>query len=106
MSKTLGSILTIAGAAALVASGVGAIGGLALFGTTAGISISAAGVSVGVGALLTASTVLVAAGSLISGLGNKAPRAETTSTAIKTERPPRFSAYGRGKMWATFEIHS
>lgn len=102
MAKTLGSILTIAGAAALVATGVGAAAGLAVFGTTAGISFG----SVGLSTLLTASSLLTAAGTLIGGLaGSSSPRPEPTRTAIKTEIPPRVSAYGRLKLYGAYNLY-
>lgn len=101
MSKTLGSILTIASTAALIASGVGAAAGLALFGTTAGISVA----GVGLNTLLLASSALAAVGSLSTSLGTKAPKAETTSTALKTERPPRFSGYGRYKTFGAYCLY-
>ncbi|MEH3121162.1 MAG: hypothetical protein PGN16_04145 [Sphingomonas phyllosphaerae] len=102
MSRTLGSILTIAGSAALIATGVGAAGGLALFGTTAGISIG----GVSTAALLTASTALTAAGTALSAAaGTKAPPPEITKLAIKTERPPRVSAYGRLKLFGAYILY-
>ena len=96
--KTLGSILTFAGAAALVASGVGAVAGSALFASAGGFSI--AGISTS--ALLTASTALTAVGSIVSGLAGTGFKAEQTSTALKTERPPRVSAYGRLKLFGAY----
>ena len=102
MAKTLGSILTFAGAAALVATGVGAAAGLAVFGTTAGISFG----SVGLSTLLTASSLLTAAGTLIGGLGgSNTPRPEPTRTAIKTEIPPRVSGYGRLKLYGAYILY-
>ena len=98
MAKTLGSILTLAGGAALVASGVGAVAGFAVFGTTAGIGFG----SVGLSTLLTASSVLLTAGSLIGGLSRPSLQAETTRTAIKTERPERVSGYGTMKHSGSF----
>ncbi len=106
MSRTLGSVLTFAGAAALVATGVGAAGGLALFGTTAGISIGGLSGSLAIGTLLTASTALTAVGSaLTAAAGTKAPPAEITKLAIKTERPPRVSAYGRLKLFGAYILY-
>lgn len=94
MSKTLGSILTFAGTAALVATGVGAAAGLALFGTTAGISVAGAGL----GTLLTVSTALAAAGSLISSLDTPNIRPQQTEGAIKHPTPPRVSGYGKARL--------
>ena len=101
MAKTLGSILTLAGGVALVASGVGAVAGLAVFGTTAGIGFG----SVGLSSLLTASSILVAAGSLVGSLASPSIKAETTNSAIKTERPPRISAYGRLKLFGAYILY-
>ncbi|WP_125960331.1 hypothetical protein [Sphingomonas sp. ABOLF] len=101
MSKTLGSILTLAGTAALVATGVGAVAGLAVFGTTAGVGFG----SVGLGTLLTASTALTAAGNFVSGLGTKAPRAEQTETGIKVPIPPAVAGYGTGRLGMAFSLY-
>lgn len=102
MSRTLGSILTIAGSAALIATGIGAAGGLALFGTTAGISIG----GVSTAALLTASSALTAVGTaLTAAAGTKTPPPEITKLAIKTERPPRVSAYGRLKLFGAYILY-
>jgi hypothetical protein len=104
MSRTLGSILTVAGSAALIASGVGAVAGSAILGSLAGAT-SIAGVSTAL--LATVGTALTVAGSLTSAIaGAPSPKAETTTQAIRTERPPRVSAYGRSKMhgaWKGFE---
>lgn len=101
MSKTIGSILSFAGAAALVASGVGAVAGGALFASAGGFSI--AGISTS--ALLTASTALTAVGSLVGGLAGTGFKAEQTSTALRTERPPRVSAYGRLKLFGAYNLY-
>lgn len=102
MAKTLGSILTFAGAAALVATGVGAVGGLAVFGSIGSISFG----TVGLGSLLTASSILTGLGSLIGGLGgNGGQRPEPTRTAIKTEIPPRVSGYGRFKLYGAYILY-
>lgn len=100
MAKTLGSILSFAGAAALVASGVGAVAGGALFASAGGFSI--AGISTS--ALLTASTALTAVGSLVGNLAGTGVKAEATNTAIRTERPPAVSAYGRLKLFGGAHI--
>lgn len=102
MAKTLGSILSLAGTAALVATGVGAIGGLAFFGSISSISFG----TVGLGSLLTASSILKAAGAVIGGLGgNGGQRPEPTRTAIKTEIPPRVSGYGRLKLYGAYILY-
>lgn len=93
MAKTLGSILTIAGTAALVASGVGAIGASVLI--SIGGSSSIFGISTAT--LLSASAALTAAGGLIGSIGQQTPRPPATETALKTERPARISGYGRMK---------
>lgn len=95
MAKTIGQLITLAGTAALVATGVGAAAGLAVFGTTAGVGFG----SVGLGSLLTASAALTAAGNLISGLsGPKAAKPDSTVQNIKTPIPPRVYAYGRSRL--------
>lgn len=99
MARTIGSILTIAGTAALVATGVGAVAGLAAFGTLSGVSLGGVGLS----SLLLASTALTGIGGQLS--APKAPKAETTAQALKTERPPRFSAYGRLKMFGAYILY-
>lgn len=102
MSRTLGSILTIAGSAALIATGIGAIGAPLLVGI--GGSASIFGISTS--ALLTASSALTAVGSALSAAaGTKAPPAEITKLAIKTERPPRVSAYGRLKLFGAYILY-
>lgn len=101
MAKTLGTILAVAGAAALVATGVGAVGGLIAFGTTAGVGIG----SIGLGTLLTASSLLTAAGGLISSIGQKAPRAEQTEQAVKVPIPPRISGYGTNRLYMAYCLY-
>lgn len=100
MSRTIGGILSAIGTVALVATGVGAIGGLALFGTLSGISVGGLGLSAGLGSLLLASSALTQ----IGGALNKppAPKPETTETPIKTERPPRVSGYGRRRLYGAY----
>lgn len=84
MSRTIGSILAVAGSAALIATGVGAAAGLALFGTTAGISVAGASL----GTLLLASSALTAVGTLLSG-APRAPRPQSAETQVKQAIPPR-----------------
>lgn len=95
MAKSIGSILALAGSAALIATGVGAAAGLALFGTTAGLSLG----GIGLGTLLTASAALAAAGNFFSGLGQRAPRPDTTETGIKTPLAPRVDAFGISRLY-------
>jgi hypothetical protein len=95
MSKSVGAILATVGTVALVATGVGAVAGLALFGTTAGLSVG----GIGLGTLLTASAALSAAGSFFSSLGQRAPRPDTTETSIKTPLPPRIDAFGQSRLY-------
>jgi len=84
MSRTLGSIITTLGSAALIATGVGAAAGLALFGTTAGLSVAGASL----GTLLLASSALTAVGSLVGG-GPRAPKPQSAETQQKQAIPPR-----------------
>lgn len=79
MSKTLGSIITIAGA--IVVNVVPGLGQLAS------------------AAILAGSAAL---GSIVSRLDNGGQPAPTQSTAIKTERPPAVSQYGRGKLFGAY----
>lgn len=102
MSRTLGSILTFAGGAALIATGIGAAGGALLLGGLGGAT-SVLGVSTA--ALLTASTALTAAGSLFNAIGAPSPKAETTTQALRTERPPRISAYGRLRLFGAYMLY-
>lgn len=85
MSRTLGSIITTLGSVALVATGVGAAAGLALFGTTAGISVAGASL----GTLLLASSALTAVGTLVGG-GPRAPKPQAAETQLKQAIPPRM----------------
>lgn len=85
MSRTLGSIITTLGSAALIATGVGAAAGLALFGTTAGITVAGASL----GTLLLASSALTAVGTLVGG-GPRAPKPQAGETQQKQEIPPRL----------------
>jgi hypothetical protein len=94
MARSIGSILTIAGTAALIATGVGAIGAPLLV----GIGGSASIFGIGTTALLTASAALTAAGNFLSGLGRRAPRPETTETGIKSPLPPRVDAFGISRL--------
>lgn len=95
MSRSVGAILATVGTVALVATGVGAVAGLALFGTTAGLSVG----GIGLGTLLTASAALSAAGSFFSSLGQRAPKPETTETSIKSPLPPRIDAFGQSRLY-------
>ena len=94
MSRALGQILTIASTAALIATGVGAVGGLAFFGSISSISIG----TVGLGTLLTASAVLGAAAQLLGG-GAQAQKPQTTESAIRVPRPPRVRAFGVSRLY-------
>lgn len=94
MSRALGQILTIASTAALIATGVGAVGGLAFFGSISSISIG----TVGLGTLLTASAVLGAAAQLLGG-GAQAQKPQTTESAIRAPRPPRVRAFGVSRLY-------
>lgn len=85
MSRTLGTIITTLGSAALIATGVGAAAGLALFGTTAGISVAGASL----GTLLLASSALTAVGTLVGG-GPRAPKPQAAETQQKQSIPTRL----------------
>lgn len=82
MSKTLGQIITLAGAVVVnVVPGLGQI-------ASAAILIGSA-----------------VAGSIISGLGNGSPKPETQSTSVKQPRPPRVSAYGASKLAMAYALY-
>lgn len=103
MGKTLGNILLIGAAVAInFIPGVGqAISGALV--STVGIggatvitgAITAAGISAGI------STV---AGAFTGG-GLQSSKPETTSTAIKTSRAPRVSAYGRCRLYGAYILY-
>lgn len=93
MSKTLTSILTIAAVIAIQAvPGIGQAVGAAI-----GLS-AAAGASI-------ATFAAVAAINLTAAALAKTPRPDTATTAIKTERPPRVSAYGRVKLFGAYTLY-
>lgn len=97
MARTLGKIALIAGTAALVAAGVGAVGGLLLFGTTAGVGIAGIG---SIGAILTASSILTAVGNGLNALaGPKAPPSQTTAGTKRDPISARVYAYGRRRFY-------
>ncbi|MET3710419.1 hypothetical protein ABIC65_001099 [Sphingomonas trueperi] len=81
MSKTLGSIITLAGA--VVVNVVPGLGQLA----SAAILIGSA-----------------VAGSIIAGL-DRGPKPETQSSSIKQPRPPRVSAYGVSKLAMAYVLY-
>lgn len=93
MGKTVGQILTVVSSVALVATGIGAAAGLALFGTTAGISIF----GVGLNTLLLVSSGLSAVAGLVG--GNSAKPADGTVSTIKNPTPARQFGYGRRRMY-------
>ncbi|MBB4616899.1 hypothetical protein [Sphingomonas abaci] len=103
MGKTVASILRVSAFAGLAA----VTGGVAL-GVAGGFSVAASfggvasvlGVSTGTLAIATATT----AAQLFAGTP-KAPRAETASQPLKTERPPRVSAYGRLKLYGAYTLY-
>lgn len=87
MSKTVVSVLTVAAAIAVQAiPGVGQAIGAALV-----TAITSAGIAAGL--------------SLVASALQKAPKADTTETALKTERPPRISAYGRLKLFGAYILY-
>ena len=82
MSRTLGSIVTLAGAVAVnVIPGLGQL-------ASAAILVGSA-----------------AAGAAIASLDKQSISPEITKLAIKTERPPRVSAYGRLKLFGAYILY-
>lgn len=97
MGKTVSSILQLGVGIAALAVGPGGIArGLAQIGVSGGLA-SAFGAAI-------FTTAVSAGSSAANTLFGKSPPAETTVTAIKTERPPRTSAYGRSKTYASWEV--
>jgi len=92
MGKTLTQILIIGAAV-----GVAVVSG----GIATGLSAAAIGTIATVATTIAVTTGLQLAGSVL-GLGPNAPKPDTTSTAIKTARPPRFSAYGRSRAFGAY----
>lgn len=82
MSKTLGSIITLAGA--VVVNVVPGLGQLA----SAAILIGSA-----------------VAGSIVAGLDRGGTKPETQSTSVKQPRPPRVSAYGTSKLAMAYVLY-
>jgi len=107
MSKTLGSILQIAGLAALasvaVLSGVGIAGGFTVAQSLSG-AVYGLSTALGVSTAIITSAALIGLQSLAGSLSSS-PKAETTTTAIKTERPPRFAAYGELKLFGAYILY-
>lgn len=107
MGKTLTSILLVGAAIAVnVIPGVGqAISG-AIVGALGGTFAS-----VGIAALVAPALVLgltvagIQAGFSLLGLGPNAPKPETTETALRTERPPRVSAYGFRRLYGASALY-
>lgn len=111
MGKTLGSIIAVGFAVGInVIPGVGqAISGGIFSGLTAGLGLGGftaygiASTAVGVLSLGSAAYGLQAGASLL-GLGPSLPKPDTTVSAIKTPRPPRVSAYGRGRLYFAYSL--
>ncbi|WP_333571304.1 Hint domain-containing protein [Sphingomonas sp.] len=82
MGKTLGSIITLAGA--IVVNAIPGLGQIASAAILAGSFI---------------------AGSIVSGLGGGGSRPETQSTSVKQPRPPRVSAYGVSKLAMAYALY-
>lgn len=104
MGKTLGKIALIGAAVAVnVIPGVGnAISG-SIF-TALGASATAATIAIGATYALTAGLTIAG---LQTGLGvvmgsPSLPKPDTTSTALKTSRPPRVSAYGVSRLYGAY----
>lgn len=93
MAKTLGSIIQIAGIAVLAYTTAGIGAGLVAGASLTG-AVGATAAYLGVSSTLLLGGALVGLQTILGG-GGSAPRAETTQTSIKTERPARVSAYGR-----------
>lgn len=100
MGKTVGIILTTLGSAALIATGVGAVGGIALFGSTAGITVAGATL----GQLALASSALTGLGTMVGG-GAGAPKTNTSSTSIKISRPDRKAGYGESRLYGAYILY-
>lgn len=96
VGRTIGTIIATLGAAALIATGIGAAAGLALFGTTVGISV--AGVSLGT--LLLASSVLTAVGGLLKGTA-KSPKPAAAESQIRNPAAPRLKGYGTRRAYGS-----
>jgi hypothetical protein len=104
MSKTLNSVLRVAAIAGLayITGGValGVAGGLSVGTAFAGVA-GTLGVSTSTLAIATVTT----AARVFGGGSSPAPKAETTATALRTERPPRISAYGRVKLFGAYILY-
>lgn len=109
MSKTLGSILSIAAVVAIqFVPGVGqaltGVLGAAFSGTAIGGGITAFGY-----AAATVTSSIITAGLTIAGLSSlaglfapNAPKPEQTQSPLKQARPPRVSAYGRSRLYGAY----
>lgn len=107
MGKAVATIASVVGAVALIATGVGAVGGLALFGSTAGISI--AGVSLST--LATIGSVAGAVGALArSTIGSGArPAAAANADRLTASINPsasRTMVFGRTAMATDVRFHA
>lgn len=101
MGKTLGTIVTIAAAAAVAYVSFGAAAAFAaLPGTATAGAYAAAGAITALGVTSASYAIQSFAGAV--GLGPKAPKPDTTETAQKTTIPPRVAAYGRSKLYGTY----
>ena len=106
MGKLATNLLTIGAAVGFSLTGVGSIIAGGLVSTLGGSFAAAAVASTVVGGIQIGLTMaaLSSAASLL-GLGPSAPKSETRETAIKTERPPRVSAYGESKMFGAYILY-
>ena len=114
MGKTVVGILTIGAAIAVnFIPGVGQVIsgalGAAFSGTAIGGGVTAFGFAAAqavTGALTLGITAfgLQSLGGLL-GLGPNAPKSDTASTAIKTSRPPRVSAYGTMRLYGAYILY-
>lgn len=112
MGKTVGAILTIGVGVALNAiPGVGQfVGGTLIGGTLAGAGVYATtaygiGMAVFTGLSLGAAGLALQSATGLLGLGPNMPKPDTTSTAIKTSRPPRVSAYGQSRLYPAYVLY-
>ena len=92
----VGQVLSGALGAAFSGTAIG--GGVTAFGYAAAQAV--------VGALTLGLTVAgVQSLGGILGLGPNAPKADTTQTALKTPRPPRYAAYGESRLYFSYSLY-
>lgn len=100
MGRTVTQILTIGAAVAVnFIPGVGQ----AISGTLVG-ALGSAGATIATGLTTALSVAGLQSAAGLLGLGPSSPKPEATSTAIKTPRPVRVSAYGESRLSYHAEI--